>query len=258
MNDTVRQIKYSGFFSADGLKWIAMLAMLLDHAYFILPNMGMWMTCVGRIAFPIFAFQAAEGIRKTHDIKKYIKRLTVFALISEIPFDLFANGMMVYPYHQNVIFTLLIAVVTIHLIKKVSAGRRHRWTVILIGFCGPLLAEAMFTDYGWKGVATVMAFYLCAPESGKIAEKYKKPVLLALMIMLHVWLAYGEILEFTVFRHLVSFPLQGFALFALIPVFLYNGERGKYGRTMQKITYVFYPVHMMILYIIQQLYSAGV
>ena len=232
--------------------------MLSDHAYVTLPDTGMWMSCIGRIAFPIFAFQAAEGIRRTHDIKNYIKRLFLFALISEIPFDLFANGMMIYPYHQNVIFTLLIAVVTIDQIRKLCAGRRRLWAAVLFGCWGPFLAEATFTDYGWKDVATVMAFYLCSSESRVIAEKYKKPVLIFLMFLLHVWLVNGQIFEFTVSGHQVSFPLQGFALLALIPVFLYNGQRGRYGKMMQKITYLFYPVHMMLLYFVQQLLSVSV
>lgn len=236
------------------LKLIAMTTMFIDHAYYLFPNTEGWMTCIGRIAFPIFAFQAAEGIRRTHDIGKYIRRLFIFALISEIPFDLFVNGMMFYPFHQNVIFTLLIAVVTINCARKVAENKKYRWLVIPVLCLGMLLSKVMFTDYDWRGVATVMAFYICSEENKKINRKYRNAMLIILMMFLHIFTVSGFSFEFEILKHTVLFPIQGFALLAIIPVFLYNEKRGKYGKIMQKITYIFYPAHMLILYMIQQLY----
>ena len=105
-------------FSSSTLKIIAMLSMLIDHTWIALISGNTWMNCLGRLAFPIFAFELVEGYFHTHDVKAYAKRLFLFALISEIPFDLVAGGTVFYPFHQNVMFTLLLGLVAISAIDQ--------------------------------------------------------------------------------------------------------------------------------------------
>ncbi len=76
---------------------IAMTFMLMDHLWATLLPAQDWLTCVGRLAFPIFAFMAVEGYFHTHSFKKYILRLLLFAVLSEIPFDLMYGGTWFYP-----------------------------------------------------------------------------------------------------------------------------------------------------------------
>ncbi|MEG1942513.1 MAG: TraX family protein, partial [Angelakisella sp.] len=102
------------------LKIIAIAAMLIDHiGYMFFPDMIIF-RLIGRIAFPIFAFFVAEGIRFTHDRKKYLTRLLLLAVISEIPFDLMRNGSAFSPSSQNVCFTLAVGVVCVWLLEKKS------------------------------------------------------------------------------------------------------------------------------------------
>ena len=74
--------------SAMTLKYIAMATMLVDHMGYVLFPWILWLRCVGRIAFPIFAFQIAEGCIRTHDRRRYALRLLLFAVLTEVPFDL--------------------------------------------------------------------------------------------------------------------------------------------------------------------------
>lgn len=84
--------------SAAALHIIAMTFMLMDHLWATLLPAQDWLTCIGRIAFPVFAFMTVEGYFHTHNLKKYMLRLLLFALISEIPFDLMYGGTWFYPF----------------------------------------------------------------------------------------------------------------------------------------------------------------
>ena len=79
---------------------LAMLFMLCDHLWATLFPAQEWMTCVGRLAFPIFAFMIAEGCYYTSNVKKYMLRLFLFAIISEIPFNLIMGSSVFYPFHR--------------------------------------------------------------------------------------------------------------------------------------------------------------
>ncbi|MEG2678032.1 MAG: TraX family protein, partial [Oscillospiraceae bacterium] len=118
-----------GGIDASALRLIAISAMLLDHLWGTVVPGNQWMTCVGRIAFPIFAFQLVEGYFHTKSLKKYLLRMLAFAIISEIPFDLMTAGTVFYPFHQNVIFTLLIGLLMIAGIEKVRQKNRVLLTI---------------------------------------------------------------------------------------------------------------------------------
>ena len=101
------------------LKYLAMFMMLLDHLWATIVPGNDWMNYIGRLAFPIFAFQIVEGYFHTKDYKQYLKRLFIFALISEIPFNLMASGSYIYPFGQNVIFTFIYGIVSIQAIEEI-------------------------------------------------------------------------------------------------------------------------------------------
>ena len=93
-----------------GLHIMAMALMLCDHLWATIVPGNDWLTDIGRIAFPIFAFMIAEGFFHTKNLKKYATRMLVFALISEIPFNLVMGSRIFYPLHQNVLWTFLIGI----------------------------------------------------------------------------------------------------------------------------------------------------
>ena len=91
------------------VKIIAIVSMTLDHAAtafltqpFLIDRLGMGMVAsarilgimhiLGRIAFPLYAFGMAQGCTYTKSRKKFLQRLLIFALLSEVPFQLALRG----------------------------------------------------------------------------------------------------------------------------------------------------------------------
>lgn len=228
--------------SAAALRWFALFCMLLDHLWGTIVPGNDWMTYLGRLAFPIFAFQIAEGYLHTHDYSKYWKRLLLFAILSEVPFDLMIFGTPFYPFHQNVMITLLLGLVAIHVIDQVQHQLVKLWLgcMELAGLF--LLGYITFPDYGLLGVLNVVIFYLLRNFPGaKLAQ-------LAAMIAIHAFGFQGMCFVVELLGKTIEVPIQSLAIFSLIPIWLYNGEKGCNNRCLQYLSYAFYPVHMLLLY----------
>lgn len=227
----------------------AMFCMLLDHMWATMVPGNMWMTFIGRLAFPIFAFMTVEGYFHTSNFKNYMQRLLILALISEVPFNLMNSGTLIDPFHQNVIWTFLIALLCIRWIEKI----RHKdapWIVKIcacagFGFLGFLVGTIAMVDYHGAGVLTVLVFYLFR------GRKWPNMLgqLFGLYLINFVMLRNLEI-PFMLFGHQYFFPAQGFASLALIPIWLYRGEQGPHNKVIQYACYAFYPAHILALSLI--------
>lgn len=235
--------------NAAHLRLLALGLMLLDHVWALfMPGGYQWMTYLGRIAFPIFAFQIAEGYTHTSNFRRYAVRLLVFGLVSEIPFNLMYASTVFYPFHQNVMFTLLLGLLAVRALDKgQEAGSLKGWMTVaaqVLGCC--LLALVGMTDYGITGVLTVVAFYVF--RKGRFAKLGQIVVLL----LLHMVFFKGLYVELSLFGQVLELQTQGFALLALPLIWLYNGEKGG-GRALQYGSYVFYPLHMLVLRVLADL-----
>lgn len=228
--------------SATALRLFAMVGMLLDHAWATVVPGNFWMTCVGRLVFPIYAFQLAEGFVRTANRRQYALRLLFFALISEIPFNLMMSGSWFFPFHQNTIFTLLLGLWVIWTLERLKERTLPLWKGALHLLGGALLSVVGFPDYGWQGVLTVVLFYVFRQG------RWAKPAQLAVMIVLHAVLMEGQTLP-----ALFDLPLQSLAVLALIPIWLYNGQKGRGGKAMQYAAYLYYPLHMLALVLLRQM-----
>lgn len=237
--------------SSFGLHILAMVLMLCDHAWATLFPMYDWLTCIGRIAFPIFAFMIVEGYFHTHDVKRYMKRLLVFALISEIPFDLMYASSGFYPFHQNVIWTFLIALILIRMIEKARAKGKTWLTVLTAAaacLLGLILGTLTMVDYYGAGVLTVLVFYLFHGRAwwcyvGQFLGLY----------YINVEMLGGFYYPVTILGHQFELMQQGLALLALIPIWLYRGRQGYHKKWFQYFCYGFYPGHMLVLFVLWQL-----
>lgn len=234
--------------SAKTLHILAMFLMLLDHMWAtIIPGQN-WLTCVGRLAFPIFAFMVVEGYFYTHNFKKYMLRLLIFAVISEIPFNLMYGAEVIYPYHQNVLWTFLIALGGIWLMEQAKQRMKKALAIPVIGLIivlGALLGTIGMTDYYGSGVLMVFTFYFF---HGRKWWCYVGQFLALYWINVH--LLGSMYYPITVFGIEIEFVQQGLALLALIPIWLYRGRQGTHSKIFQYFCYAFYPAHILVLYLI--------
>ena len=228
---------------------MAMVFMFCDHLWVTGLCGNKWLTCVGRIAFPIFAFMIVEGYFHTHNLKKYVLRLLLLALLSELPFNLMLSGSLIYPFHQNVIWTFLISILLIWMNEKAKAtGIQWKQSLTAFGILilGFLIGLVSFADYGFCGVFMVLAFYFFRGKSPQCLFGQFLSMVCINMVLLGGYKAAITLGSFS-----VSFPQQGFAVLALIPIWLYQGKQGPHGKVVQYLNYSFYPVHMLLLALIQ-------
>lgn len=228
--------------SGSMLKLIAAVSMLIDHAAYLLapviPRMTVplfvilgkevtlyyLMRKVGRLAFPIYCFLISEGISHTKNKQHYSFRLFLFALISELPFNLMSAGHLFGP-KQNVFFTLLLGTLFIQVFERKKEGFQK--TILML----MLLAAAYFlrADYGVSGAILVLLLYICRGQR--------------------------------TLQTVLSYPMLsgGVAAFlAFIPINMYNGQRGFIKKAALKYAfYLFYPLHILLLLLVRFILENG-
>lgn len=212
------------------LKLIAITSMIIDHYGAIFAPHEDIYRYIGRLAFPIFCFLLVEGLIHSRDVKKYGLRLALFALISEIPFDLAFYG-RVYFGHQNIFFTLFIGLVMMIFLEK----SENTWNKISIISMAMIAAFILVVDYNIVGIIYILAFYMT-----KDMDRIKRLPLIALIISF-INLGFANM-------------TQQFALLSLPLLFFYNGRLGPAGHWMKGFFYIFYPLHLGIFYLIQIIY----
>ncbi len=237
--------------SSAGLHILAMVLMLSDHLWAVGFVESDVFTCLGRLAFPIFAFMTVEGYFHTRSLKKYFLRLLLCALISEIPFNLMVGGGVFYPFHQNVIWTLSLGLACVWLIEKLRQKGKW-WLTALIGALvalgGFVLGYVLFLDYFGVGVLSVLVFYLF--------RRRKWWCLLGQLLCL--WYLNGEMLggyyfALNILGREVEIVRQALAILALLPIWLYKGRQGLHRKWFRWLCYGFYPAHMLALVLIARI-----
>lgn len=235
--------------SYEKLHLIAMILMLIDHVGLVLYPSLMWMRYIGRLAFPIFCFMLVEGYYHTSNNKKYIGRLLLSALISEIPFDLMLSNSWIGIY-QNVMWTLMIGLISISLIEKIKGLKGKVLSIVLqiitiaIGY---VLGQIFIVDYYGIGVVQVLVFYY-----GRGSSLYKKAIQLIGLICINYIVLGGYFIKIWGFE----VPTQAFAILALLIIWAYNNKKelsGLKSKIFKYTCYVFYPIHMLVIYFIYKM-----
>lgn len=238
--------------SAFDLKCIAMVIMLLDHIGAYIYTDVLWFRIVGRLSFPIFCFLIVEGYLWTKNVYKYMLRLGIFSVISEIPFDLAKSDRLFDWLHQNVYFTLLAGLLCVWALDKF----RLKWQSPLIILAACLAIHFGKTDYGVGGVLMILGYYIFynSKPAKYIFEGvcnifiYTKITETAPYIFTARSIEAGARMLF-LNRNLA----QGYAIFAFIPMSFYNGKRGLSNEFIKYFFYAFYPLHHLIIFIVRRL-----
>ena len=220
------------------LKLLASLCMLLDHVgvvffeerlsaagYELLGNMLLntplagisllytALRLIGRLAFPIYAYQLTEGTQHTRSPGHYMLRLGLLGLLSELPFDLALSGSQFTWQNQNIFWTLLLGAAAIFAFQHTTQPAWLRWAWPVAAAAA---TELLRTDYGWYGILIIVLFYLTRQDKQKRAA----------------WLV-------------VPLALQMTAPLALLPINRANGQKGP---DPKWAFYLFYPAHLLALY----------
>lgn len=238
--------------SSFDLRLIAMISMLCDHAAKTL-TLGFntyWLFFLGRLAFPIFAFQLSEGYCHTKNFNKYFIRMLIFAVISEIPYNLAFGLNIISPFIQNVLWTFLISLIVLKGIDTIIKNNQNFnkplvvLLVTLVMFIGYFVGEIAFVDYGGSGVLMVVLFYL--------TRNVKLSFIIQLigMIILNVFLIQGGRIQLPITTVQIFVPIQSIALLSLIFIWLYKGKQGYHSRWWSNLCYWYYPIHISVLVIL--------
>lgn len=219
------------------LKIIACISMFCDHIGDAFIGKLTFLNYIGRLAFPLFCFQIVQGYIHTHDIKKYILRLSLFALISQIPFMLFYH-IVFDSFAINVIFTLLFGLFTILIYDKYNKSVGACFCLLL-----GIIAQVCQFDYGFFGVFIIFMFYVLRNKKTAMSLVFALAVLIRYSITL---LQYGLSLSYLFSNGKYSMMVYS-TIFSIVPILFYNGKKGK---NAKYLFYIFYPVHLLILSVI--------
>ena len=236
--------------SHNALIIVAMFAMLVDHVAFVLikngklygydtalyenaislPEAKPWillytiLRMVGRISFPIYAFLIVERFRKTSNIFKYVLRIFILAIVSELPFDLivfnkcFNSDCLML---QNVVFTYFVGLLMLVAVKALNSISEILSVVPAI--VAIVACYLLKTDYWLEGIILIYTFYMFRHDLN-----VKCLIALIVTFMMSIQRYYG------------------FGVLSVFFIYFYDGQKGYLD--LKRFHYIFYPLHMFILY----------
>ncbi len=213
------------------LKIVAIISMFADHLSYALPQRVPALNAVGRIAFPLFAFQIAQGCRYTRNFNAFALRLAVFAIISQYPFSLLMRMTGGAQTTLNIFFTLFIGVMLIRAYMLIPCKPAAVIAVVL----GACVADLIKTDYGAWGVLLIFLLFLAGDN--------KLHQVLAVLFMAVIKYSNTFVVSGVIQANPVAF------LTSILFIMMFNGQKGA---SLKYAFYVFYPAHLLLLYALNQ------
>ena len=237
-------MKHKGL-SANALKYLAIIAMTIDHTAFVFvnPHSALWyvMRTIGRLTAPIMCYFIAEGFHYTRSRRKYLIRTAVFAVISQPFYFVMVFGrppdkVSEFLMNMNVMYTFSVSLLMLCIAdsRKLNLGKK----IILIAVC---FALADLGDWAYVAPAWVLVFHLFRGDFKKQSLAF---IGVSVVLMTYRFLP--------LFDSFAEFSYQFGVLLALVPLSMYNGKRGggenRRVRDFNKwVFYVFYPIHIAVI-----------
>lgn len=236
------------------LKIIGAIAMVLNHMSYTNESLIIPLYYIGRMAFPIFAFLIAEGYIHTRHYNKYLTRVIVFAIISQVPYYYFTKLYKpnVSFFELNVLFNFALALISLKLFDIIKAKFKKKPAVGIVfglipGIILAAVAERFSIEYGMLAIVFAFIFYLL--------KNHKSITVWVYTIFITAYLCQGIVTTSTeiildVYKiKNILFQLLGFEA-ALAAITLYNNQRGKDGKNVRLAFYFFYPIHFVLLMLV--------
>lgn len=241
--------------SQEGLKLLACATMLIDHIGYVLiypayqhavildgPGTAaaehlyflyLLLRGIGRLSLPVFAFLLVEGFYHTKNKNRYMLRLAIGAAISELPYNLVVSGSPVWRDQQSIMVTLLLGFCALLAMERCS---KLAWKpVAMLPFA--LFAELLHVDYGWSGIVLIALFELSRYLYNRDLIRF-----CGMLVLFHyqssVMLRFGNI----------SIPMQALGALSMLFIAAYDGRKITGSKAVQWGFYLFYPLHLMLLY----------
>ena len=243
-------------FTSYTLKWIAIIIMIIDHIGVISydwlgwSNSYLFLRFIGRTAFPLFAFLLAEGFGHTRNRWAYLRNLLIFAVISELPYDLINNGLNAPFSSQNIFWALalgLLGMMGAEAVVREGDKRRVPRPVTLLCALIPMAAaicagRVVKVDYhSWDVLLIVMIY------SGQVIASFLIRDKMTRQMARNIGAAVATLLWMILYDMAHRWTNEIYGLPAVILMLLYNGERGQ-SRLPKWFFYGFYPAHFLILH----------
>lgn len=236
-NDFMKQDSRFSVLSSNILKIIAMVSMTIDHSGLLLFGNRYWMRAVGRLAFPIYAFLISEGCSYTKNRNNYFLRLFILGCICQL-FAFFVGKEALL----NILLTFSASVILIYLADAYSDDGKVIWvilfslvvlTVTIGDTCNIMIGGSRVSfDYGLPGVLVPLVCYKTKNT------RFFYPAFIVILLIL----AYS------------MSGIQLYSLFAIPVIYMYNGKRGEHN--LKNFFYLYYPIHLALIYAIQMIIPA--
>lgn len=212
------------------LKIIAIITMFIDHLGYAIFGKFSYFNYIGRLSFPIFAFQISEGYIHTKNLKKYFLRLFLFALVSQIPFMLF-HSIISSDFSLNIFFTLFLGLLSIYIYDEC----KYKFLGIIASVLLALIAQFSHCDYGAYGVAIILIFYI-----------FKNNIITSSMFFIIATLIryFLSCIKYGIFQKKYLYLF----ICTIIPCLFFAAYNGKKGKNTKYLLYLFYPIHLILIY----------
>ncbi len=230
------------------IKIVAIILMVIDHVGYILMGNMPLLRLVGRISFPLFAFLLVNGYYHTTDRKKYLVRMIVMALVSEVFYDFTFHRNILDIYGQNVFFTLTVGLISFivtdkfkEIVSKKIDGIVQK-LVIAVGEVGILgcfmiLNRFIRADYGWYGILLIYLLYLT--YGTKLRNKFMMVLAIGFANFVNIILANGV--------------FQAYSILSVTFIMFFEEKKVNVPKPVKIGCYLFYPIHLFIIAVIRAL-----